>query len=256
MCKKNHLGLLLVTCLLTAGTAMAEEEPSATPFRPTVSNPAALSAAGWLEIETGVQRDKGDNTRSVTLPYLLKYAFTPDWGVMIGGDAYIRNTDAEGLKSSGFGDTLLVIKHHIGVSEDLAFGVEAGVRSPTAKKGLGSEKTDYILNGIVSADLGAVSLDFNVGPTRIGAREEGLGRTEWGAAAALSKSLDERWTIAGEVSGTKRKGSASQSQFLIAAGYAASKRTVFDFGFAKGLGNAETKWSAFAGVTMMLQQLR
>ncbi len=242
--------------LTTAGAAAADDEPAATPYRPTVSNPADLSASGWLEIEMGVQRDKSSDSHSVTVPYLLKYAFTPDWGVLVGGDAYIRTIDSGGAAMSGFGDTQLAVKHRIGVSDTTAFGFEAGLRAPTARTALGSGKTDYLANGILSSDLGAVHMDINAGPTWIGLRETGTGRVEWGAAAALSTGIAEGWNIAGELSGTRRKGEANQAQFLMAATWSASKRTVFDAGFARGLGDTAVKWSVFAGVTAMVGQLR
>ena len=253
---RSPLAGLMLACALFARTAAADEEPAATPYRPTVSNPADLSAPGWLEIETGVQRDKGSDARTVSVPYLLKYAFTPDWGVLVGGDAYLRNTAADGTTASGFGDTQFLVKHRREVAEGRAFGFEAGVRAPTAKAALGSGMTDYLFNGIFSTDLGAAHLDVNVGPTWVGRRDPGTGRIEWNAAAALSTAIAEGWNIAGELSGTRRQGEANQSQFLMAVAWSASKRTVFDAGFVRGIGDSSLKWSAFAGVTMLVGQLR
>ena len=45
--------VLMVSAALR--TAIAADEPTATPYRPTVSTPAALSEAGWLELEAGGQ---------------------------------------------------------------------------------------------------------------------------------------------------------------------------------------------------------
>ena len=39
------------------------EEPAATPYRPTVSNPAALSAPGYFELELGALSAKGGEAR-------------------------------------------------------------------------------------------------------------------------------------------------------------------------------------------------
>ena len=38
----------------------AEDQPSVTPYRPSVSTPAILSAPGWIELEAGIQRDRGN----------------------------------------------------------------------------------------------------------------------------------------------------------------------------------------------------
>lgn len=48
--------------LLIIQSALADEAPAATPYRPTVSNPAELSAPGWLEVEAGLARTKGGDT--------------------------------------------------------------------------------------------------------------------------------------------------------------------------------------------------
>ncbi len=240
---------------MVARPLLADEPPSATPYRPTVSNPADLPTPGWLELEWGAQRDKTDGAHEVSWPYLFKYAFTPEWGLLLGGDAYVRATSTDGSSTSGFGDTELSLKHRIPVTDDEAFGVEAGVRLPTAKTGLGSDKTDCILKGIFSRDVATVHLDINLGPTRIGAPEPGTGRLAWNGSAALSTNLNAGWGMTGELSGTRRQGTAAQSQLLFAVTYAANKRTVFDVGFAKGLTDASQDYTIFAGITTMLGRL-
>ena len=254
--KFSARGLTVAICLLITNLVFGDDEPVATPYRPTASNPADLPTPGWLELEFGGQHQKADDAHQISLPYLFKYAFTPDWGVLVGGDAYIRNTDTNGNSMSGFGDTQLLLKHRIPISEGRALGFETGVRAPTAKTGLGSGKADYIFTGIFSNDFGAMHLDINLGPTRLGAPEQDTGRVEWNGSAALSKNLNDRWNVAGELSATQRHAVATQSKFLIALAYSATKRTVFDFGFAKGLTDASPDYTIFAGVTTVLGRLR
>src|SRR5947209_5000939 len=87
---------------LCTGTVFADP-PEVTPYRPTVSNPAALSAPGFLELEAGVARSHDDtDTRLLSVPYLLKYAFSENFGVVIGGDAYLDQKDAAGNQITGF----------------------------------------------------------------------------------------------------------------------------------------------------------
>src|SRR5262252_7277339 len=78
-----------------AGAARADDpnDPQVVPYRPTVSTPAQLSAPGWLELEAGglVANGPAASASRATLPYTLKLAFTPDWGVRIGGDAWVRD---------------------------------------------------------------------------------------------------------------------------------------------------------------------
>ena len=85
---RNTLLLALLAC---ASVAHADDSggPAVVPYRPSVSTPAQLSAPGYLELEAGGLRATGPDrgVARTTLPYTLKLAFTPDWGVRVGGDA-------------------------------------------------------------------------------------------------------------------------------------------------------------------------
>lgn len=237
--------------------ALAADEPSATPYRPTVSTPANLSEPGWVELEAGGQRiNGGESTRRESIPYTLKYAFTPDWGIRIGGDAWVRQSSADGSRLSGIGDTSVIAKRRFAVSDDQAIGIEGGVNLPTAKNGLGSTKADYLITGIYSASLSEYHTDLNLGATRLGQAADGESRTQFTWATSLSRALTERWGIAGEFSGTYRTHVPSTSQFLVAASYNYSKRVVFDAGVAVGLNRASPDWSVFSGMTVLIGKVR
>jgi hypothetical protein len=246
---------ITVVLLGLCASAIHAEELAATPYRPSVSAPAALSAPGWLEVELGGQRLKDADARRDSVPYSLKLAFSPDWGVRIGGEANIRSRAADGSTVSGLGDTSVIGKYRIAVNDASAYGIEVGFKSPTARNDLGSGKSDALFNFIYSADDGPYHLDVNLAPSRLGAVDDGQSRWQTGWAAALSRSLDDKWGVVGELSGTRQKGAASTSQFLAALSYAPSKRTVFDAGFAKGLTSSSTDLSLFFGVTFLAAQL-
>jgi len=164
--KRLAIVMFAVSLDFAMSGASAVDEPGVTPYRPTVSTPASLSEPGWLELELGGQRTRGgDSARRDSTPYTLKYAFTPDWGVRVGGDAWIRELSTDGFRVSGFGDTAVIGKRRFARSETSAFGLEGGVNFPTAKDGLGSGKADYLLNGIHSADWGVFHTDINLGMT-------------------------------------------------------------------------------------------
>ena len=234
------------------------EEPSVTPYRPTASNPAALSAPGWLEVEAGFLKTRGgDGAHQESMPYLLKYAFTPDFGILLGGDARIWQTESDGHRFSGSGDTSLLLKQRWapGGDDGPALGLEYGVTLPTAKTGLGSGKADYLVNGIYSTEAAGSAIDLNLNLTRIGSIAAGEGRTQLGYAATVSRPLNARWGIAAEISGTARRGTAPTDQLLAATSYAASPRVVWDAGVAFGLAQAAPDWSLFAGVSILLEKL-
>jgi hypothetical protein len=247
----------VATLALCAG-AWADEAPGVTPYRPSVSTPAALSAPGWLEIEAGVQhsRAKDDPLRRDSLPYTLKLAFTPDWGVRVGGDAWVRETATNGSRLSGSGDTWLVLKRRFAVDDASAFGAELGTKFPTARDGLGSGEHDWGVNGIYSADFaGSWHTDINLNATRLGGTPAGVSRWQQGWAASLSRSVSDQWGVTGELSGTRQRGTDSTSQVLVAASYALSRRVALDAGASKGLNRASGDWSVFTGVTFLAWQI-
>lgn len=245
--------LLATASLLACAAARADDSPSVTPYRPSVSTPAALSAPGWLEIEAGAvsSRDR-DASRSASLQYTFKLAFTPDWGVRLGGDALVRQTPATGPATQGGGDTTVVLKHRMELNDDQALGLELGTKFPTAGKVRGSGHRDTGLNFIYSADFAqGWHTDINLLATRIGGVSAGTGRWQPGWAGGLSRNLSAEWGAVVELSGTRQRGSPSTTLALAAMSYAVSKGLSLDFGASKGLSAASGGWSAFAGLTVL-----
>jgi hypothetical protein len=68
-----------------------------------------------------------------TLPYLLKLAINPRWGVLLGGDAHIRQQNDDGSTQRGIGDTSITLKYAYALDEKRALGLEFGNKLPTAK---------------------------------------------------------------------------------------------------------------------------
>jgi hypothetical protein len=235
------------------------DEVAVTPYRPTVSTPAALSAPDWIEVEMGLMNSNGGiPTPRDSAPYAVKLAFSDNWGVRIGGEIWVRDVGASGHNVNGVGDTGIVLKRRFAVNERSAFGLELGVMAPTAPAGLhsGSGATDYSVNGIYSADFGwAFHTDINYSITRLGSAVFGESRdlTVW--ATALSYAIDPRWGVDGELSGTHQGGADSTEQVLFAATFSPRKRVTLDFGFARGLTAATPTWSLFAGCTFLVAHL-
>ena len=261
--ERSRFGLAALALAATAPACVAADddanaEPSTTPYRPSVSTPSALSAPGWLEIEAGFEHDHaGAGMRRDSVPATIKLAFTPDWGIRIGGETWVRQRD-DATRASGFGDTSIILKRRFAIDEQQAFGLEGGVTVPTAKQGLGtgSGKPDYTVNAIYSADFaGSWHTDLNLVTTRLGQVDPGASRVQLLWAAALSHSLDERWGIVGEFSGTHEGGAGNTSQFLLAASCNVSKRLTLDAGAARSLRSGPPVWSAFTGLTWLATRL-
>lgn len=228
-----------------------------TPYRPTVTNPATLSAPGWVELETGVAAQNGkDGSHQNNLVYLAKFAITPDFGMLLGGDAYLSQTAANAARISGVGDTTFLLKHRFVMSEDAALGCEYGFKVTTASTGLGSGKTDLVLNGIYSRDIRGHALDINMNATRLGAATLNESAYQYGWSGTVFRPLDDKWGVMAELSGTMRKGVTPQNQWLVAASYELSRRVVLDAGLSAGISSASHRVALFAGMAMLLGQVR
>ncbi|MET3139892.1 hypothetical protein AAKU61_004275 [Undibacterium sp. GrIS 1.2] len=244
----------LLALLSCCAYAYADDE-EVTPYRPSVSSPAQLPFPGQLELELGLLSTRQDGTRRDSLPYQLKLAFNPQWGVLIGGEAVVSSLDDQGNRERGLGDTTLVLKRAFLMNDDTAFGLEFGVKVPTAKNTIGSGKTDYSVNGIYSKDIGKLHIDANLNFTRLGLVDPGTASTQTGISTSASLAVTEKWGITAELSGTRRRGTDDTAQALAALTYSPSNKLTIDFGFAKGLNKASPDLSLFTGLVMPLAKL-
>ena len=74
-------------------------------------------------------------------------------------------------------------------------------------------------------------------------------------ATSVSRNLNEKWGVTGEVSGTHQRGPGSTSQGLVAGSYSVSPAMSIDFGVSKGFNAASNGWSMFSGVTFLAAKL-
>ena len=174
--------------------------------------------------------------------------------MLVGGDAYLRLQDADGNRLSGVGDTVVALKLRHELSEAMALGLEAGVRFPTAKTGLGAGERDYLVNGIFSAEWGGLDFDVNLAYTRLGSVGAGEDRGEAGWAAAVAGKLGGPWGWAGELSGTGRRGTRGGTQALVAVSYQPTRSLVFDLGLTQDLNRQTDETTAFAGFAMLFDR--
>ena len=245
--------LLLVMPLSTSAVAAGN---AVTPYRPSVSNPAQLPAPGQLELEFGGLSLRDSAQRQDSLPYLLKLAFDPQWGVLLGGQAFVRQTQQDtGARARGVGDTNLILKRAFLIDEATAFGLELGAKIPTARNDIGSGRADYTLNGIASRDFGRLHLDVNLNATHVGLAEVGTGTVQSGASASFSHPLSGQFAATAELSGARRSGTPSTAQLLLALTYSPSKQLTIDLGIVRGLNPASPTLGLFTGLVVPLAQL-
>lgn len=245
--------VVLFAACFSPGLAAADED-AITPYRPSVSSPAQLPAPGQVELELGGIHARSANARRTGLPYQLKLAFNADWGVLLGGEAQVWQYDGVD-HVRGVGDTSMVLKRAWVVDDASAFGMEFGVKFPTAKGTIGSGRADYTVNTIYSRDLGAVHMDANLNATRLGLVDAGTARRQYGLSASFSAPLSEHWGITGEMSGTHRGGVDNSLQVLAALAYSPTQRLTFDIGVARSPRPSPAGTSVFAGVVFPITKL-
>ena len=246
---------VLAAGLAAAGAARADDkDPCAVkPYRPSVSTPVDLTGPGCLELEVGGLRatGPGGDARD-SLPYTLKLAFDDQWGIRLGGDAWVRQ-DAGGQRAKGGGDTSVVLKHRFG---DSPWGLELGEKFPTAGSTLGSGRADTTLNAIFSHDLPAdLHTDLNLAESRVGLPGGHARGWQTGWAASLGWAPDQqRWGLGAEFSGTHQASVPATAQFLFAVSWTWTLIEL-DVGGARGLNGASPHDQVFAGMTLSLGKL-
>ncbi len=249
--------VLIAGALVCAAAHAAEGEsagdaPRATPYRPTVSNPADLPVPGHFEWEAGgLSLDERAGERVRSLPYLLKYAFNEDFGVLLGGNGPVSDRTDLG-SSSGWGDTSVVLKLRHSLAQSTALGLEVGAKLPTASADLGSGHTDFSINGIFSTEAHGYDVDVNLSYTQLGAADPGTSRGIVGWAIAASHAVGGQWSLAGELSGSEQQGAPAATQFLAALAYTLRPTIVLDAGALFGLNQGAPRYGLFAGITVLV----
>lgn len=180
------------TLLLGSRVAFAQREPklhTAQPERPSVSTHAGTVSTGWLEIETGIELDNGqdpDHTGLVTLAAKLGIGEKLQLTMLTNA---IRATGLEG----GTGDVTTGLKWRMLADHPILgdFAVLPSIKMPTGSvtRGTGTGTTDATLLLISSRDLFGADLDVNVGYTFRGGSGIHAPRDSWLWAASLGGDL-------------------------------------------------------------------
>ncbi len=138
--------------------------PALNPGRPTITDPAALTAPGWLETELGIQQDL-NRDRIFGTPLLFKLTDRNHrLQYRLASDGYLRLGD----RTDGIGDTYAALHYLLTPMTKSGFDVAARftLKFPTARRPLGgTQKFDPGLLLIASRDFTKWGLhgDFNFG---------------------------------------------------------------------------------------------
>ncbi len=233
----------------------AQDEPEANPARPTVSNPATLVPAGYLQFETGTLGASTSPEFSTRYEFneVIKLAVTRRLQFAESSEPAVHYT-LNGLSANGMGEVFLgaqvVLLPGEGAKPTLAASYSRRVYDGGAPElDIGSPLNSVIL--YASADVKGFHYDANAvfnenvqGPVR---------RPQYGQTLSVSRPLGKGFALSGEIWRFTQPflhGNAIGNLWAIS--YAARKNLVFDGGFDKGLTGTSTHWEAFAGFTYLL----
>jgi hypothetical protein len=264
-----RLPLLVVAASAIALTAAGLSGPSApagpppvNPGRPTLTDPASLTAPGWLEAEIGLQRAlKGD--LQLQTPLTLKLT-APDRRLeyRLATSGYTWQRDPDGGHTDGLGDTFVSL--HYLVTQQGAGSWDTAIRGtvklPTAsaRRGLGTGRPDYGLLALASRDLSpSLHVDANLAYTALSrSATSGQGAQLFASASATLPLRRSRWAYTNEIAWQ----SASQDQRLQLTtmhglSYAARPWDVRDVAVNVGLSSGTPACQVLFGRTFLLSRL-
>jgi hypothetical protein len=225
---------------------------------PLTTDDAGTVEKGKFQLEVGFDAARQDNhdrefNPSVTLTYGLFEKM--DMGV---GSSYLFLHPKEEKNENGLGDTELKMKYRLFDEKDWlpAFAIMGNLKIPTASesKGLGSGKTDFGINTIVTKNLSKRwFVHLNMGYTFIG---EHRVKNEFNYSTATQFVLSDQWALVGEVVGVNNfnggKGDDPISG-LLGTYYLISDNVIWDAGVELGMNKAAPDFRFTTGLTLLFK---
>jgi hypothetical protein len=165
---------MFIALATPVGAQEAVRDPRAVqPERPTVATHAHTVAPGYVEIEAGAEGDRaGSGLRGYTAPIVTKFGLTSHLQLNVVTPALLGGAG----QPSGAGDVAVGVKWRLLDEHPVLgdFAILPFLKLPTGSlpRRTGTGTTDFGATLISSHDLGPVSVDLNLGYTRIGASSE------------------------------------------------------------------------------------
>lgn len=239
----------------TDAVSQDADAPVANPARPTVSTPAALPPAGYLQFETGTLNawTSPGVSFQTSLNEVAKVALTKRFEFLASLEPF-AHTRSPGLSSNDAGGVSLGVQAVIfpgeGATPTIAASYFRSVYDGTAPDlDIGSSKNSVLL--LASADVKKFHYDANAFFNEV--LSDPVRRAQFGQSLSISHPITSRLGLAGEIWHFSQPfigGNAVGN--LWAVSYNASKILVFDAGFDHGFTSSSTHWEVFAGFTYLL----
>ena len=183
------------------------------PERPSVATHAGTVAPGYLEVETGIERDQIEGTHFATsIPTLFKVGLSSHLQLALGLPASTDPSTPFGAGDASIGIKWRVFEDHP-IIQDIAILPTVKFNSGGAR---GSGTTDISLLLINSRTVGPVGVDLNLGATWHSGDGSLVAKTStlWTVAAGIPIRGDFGWAL--ELYGYPGTGGAAGAAPLVA----------------------------------------
>jgi hypothetical protein len=235
-------------------SAAADDGPVANPGRPTVSTPATLTPAGYLQFETGILAawHSPEFSSQVSLNEVIKFAVSRRIQFLAASEPFAHSNTQP---ANGDGGVSLGVQTVLWPGESARPTVSASYFHEVQNGGtpdldMGSATNSAIL--LFSADVKGFHYDTNYLFNEVDS-DDGGRRAQFGQTLSVSHGVGKKFGISGELWDFTQPFLRSYAfGNLWAVNYNASKDLVFDAAFDRGLTSTSTRWEILAGFTYLL----
>lgn len=254
------LGLTLVSAAACAQNQFDGAIPRDFPGRPTVSNPAYITAPGYLQFEQGAQitTDAPDLDTQLGFNQTTKISLTHRLMVQAAWQPLARSVTG-GVSEMDQGDLALGMQFMLSRNyadssyrPALAVGYQHTIWTGSAPDFDAKGNKDSILL-LASGQLPhGLTYDANLAFNRQG-NASGANRLQTGEAFALSGGITRRTSLSGEIWHFTQPFDRGHALGLLGAiNFQARPNLTFDAGVSHGLTNTSAHWYGFFGCTYLL----
>ena len=261
-----HIIALAMLAVANSGSAAAQASASPTPVpadiqanpaRPTVSTPATLPPAGFLQFETGGlgAEKSGDFSNRASIESVIKVAITKNMELLLVTEPLVIS-DRGPTTTIDTGDVSVgvqaVVHQGEGSNPTVALSYFRRLYSgPAPDLDIGSARQSALL--LVSFDVKKFHVDTNGIVNEQITDLGGIHRAQFGETLSISRPVIGHLSMAGELWHFSQPLTRSNAAgLLLAPSYSVNRFLVLDGGFNRGLTSTSTRWEAFVGFTYLL----
>ena len=234
--------------IFPAGRISIAQEIAATPHRPAFGSNTATTHPSTFEFEAGAAVNPDMNS----IPVLLKYGLRKKMEVFVG---YIPHMNRRDIGRKGTRDASVGHRWRFVTSEEKSSSAAVQIiwKIPIADKssGLGTGRSDFDLDLIMSTTRSGISLDLNLGGLWTGIKERRGYENSIYVDAVLSRSVTNSFTVFIDTfthynpdsDGTVVMGAAG-------LGIAVTPALIFDIAANVDIKDAPFRWQLLIGTTV------